>query len=65
MKRSFHLTTEEFLRELRRAALDDRRWPHLCRHQWLLDHAQSKDGEIFLVIDCDHAPKPAIDPLCA
>jgi len=62
MLRKFRLTTAEFRKELDNAARDDARWPYLCRHRWLLDHATSKDGEIILAVNCnDETVTPSRD----
>jgi hypothetical protein len=61
--RFYRLTTKEFQRELERAACDDRRWPQLCRHAWLIQHAHVKDGEVVLRIRCENETKPANDSI--
>lgn len=61
--RRFRLTTAEFQRALELAAIDDRRWPYFRRHQWLIEHALVKDGEVLLVIEDDNAPRRAMDDL--
>ena len=63
MKRTFRLTTSEFIAALNRAACDDRRWPWLCSHKWLVDHVRVKDDEVILDTKGDNAPRPATGDL--
>jgi len=58
MKRTFRLTTREFIDAMQRAHADDQRWPWLCSVRWLWSHARSKDDEVVIVTNGDHAPRP-------
>jgi len=59
MRRTFRLSTAEFIGALNRAQADDQRWPWLCSHKWLIDRARSQDGEVILDTKGDDAPRPA------
>lgn len=63
MQRTFRLTTVEFIGALNRAWRDDQRWPWLCSHKWLIDHAHVKDGEVILDTKGDYAPRPPLGDL--
>lgn len=49
------LTPSEFTRTLKRAAIDDQRWPNLDRFMWLLNHATVTGELVELRWECHPA----------
>lgn len=57
----YPLSTKQYIAALDRALQDDRRWPWLCSHEWLIEHALIQDGLVTIDIETHDAPVPPVD----